>query len=241
MLQEVGDPFAVLLIGLPSRHRFDVLCIHQQQLRLPFQQIPHRLPIHARRLQRYMGHSAGAPPIRQLQQFFRKRPELLCLSPSPSSPKHTRRHTLLMNIQTTTHFMYNFYRQPPAATAEDVSKLAKFLSVLPVSRQGQQFVVPINVQVIFVLGLQSRQNSSAFVHLAVLQDTSFSRLFSWFVVVRRTMIYSYRRASTGSSLAACMAGSQPLMTPTMMRMALDRNMVMNESVRWISTLPDSSS
>src|SRR3981081_3183251 len=46
--------------------------------------------------------------------------------------------------------------------AEDVSKLPKFLIVLSPSRQRQQFVVPIGVQVIFVLGLQSRQNSSAF-------------------------------------------------------------------------------
>ena len=37
---------------------------------------------------------------------------------------------------------------------------------------------------------QSRQDSSAFVHEAVLQHTSFSSLFSWFVVVRRTVFYS---------------------------------------------------
>src|ERR1700730_6079539 len=36
-------------------------------------------------------------------------------------------------------------------------------------RRRQPFVVPIGVQVIFVLGLQSRQNCSAFIHLAVLQ------------------------------------------------------------------------
>jgi hypothetical protein len=60
------------------------------------------------------------------------------------------------------------------------SKLPKFLSVLSALRQRQQFVVPIDVQVIFVLGLESRQNRSAFVHLTVLQDTSFSRIFSWF-------------------------------------------------------------
>jgi hypothetical protein len=45
---------------------------------------------------------------------------------------------------------------------EDVSKLSKFLLL----GQRQQFVVPIDVQVIFVLGLGSRQNESAFVHMA---------------------------------------------------------------------------
>ena len=49
----------------------------------------------------------------------------------------------------------------------------------------------IDVQVIFVLGLQSRQNRSAFIHLAVLQDTPFWRLFSWFACdAEGGMIYS---------------------------------------------------
>src|SRR5437879_5178445 len=75
--------------------------------------------------------------------------------------------------------------------AEDVSKLPKFLSVLSALRQRQQFVVPIDVQVIFMLGLESRQHSSAFIHLAVLQHTSFSRIFSWFACdAEGGMIYS---------------------------------------------------
>src|ERR1700745_1598710 len=100
--------------------------------------------------------------------------------PSRSSYEHPNRSTLHVPLPS----------QASLRRAEDVSKLSKFLSVLSVLRQRQQFVVPINVQVIFVLGLPSRQNSSAFVHEAVLQHTSFSSLFSWFVVARRTMIYS---------------------------------------------------
>src|SRR5712691_6880927 len=80
-------------------------------------------------------------------------------TPSHSSYEHPNRNTL--------------HAQPASPTsfrpAEDVSKLAKFLSVLSASRQRQQFVVPINVQVIFILGLESRQNESAFVHLAAPQ------------------------------------------------------------------------
>ncbi|OLB83127.1 MAG: hypothetical protein AUI12_17115 [Acidobacteria bacterium 13_2_20CM_2_57_6] len=41
--------------------------------------------------------------------------------------------------------------------------------MLSASRQRQQFVVPIDVQVIFILGLEWRQNSSAFIHLAMLK------------------------------------------------------------------------
>ena len=40
--------------------------------------------------------------------------------------------------------------------------------------------MPIDIQVLFVIGLESRQNRSTAVHLTVLQDTSFSRIFSWF-------------------------------------------------------------
>src|SRR5258708_26982718 len=90
------------------------------------------------------------------------------LRSSCEHPNRSRLHVPLASL--------NSFRR----LAEDVSKLPKFLSVLSALRQRQQFVVPIDVQVIFVLGLQSRQNRSAFVHLTVLQDTSFSRIFSWF-------------------------------------------------------------
>ena len=54
---------------------------------------------------------------------------------------------------------------------EDVSKWPKFRSVLSALRPKQQLVVPLDVQVIFVLGLVLRQNESAFVHWMALQHT----------------------------------------------------------------------
>jgi hypothetical protein len=75
--------------------------------------------------------------------------------------------------------------------------------------------VPIDVQVIFVLGLPSRQNKSAFIHLAVLQDTSFSRLFSWFACdAEGGMTYSYRNATMGSTRIALRAGTHDAATTT---------------------------
>src|SRR5467141_11371 len=94
-------------------------------------------------------------------------------TPSHSSCEHPNRNRLHVQLASA-----NSFRR----LAEDVSKLPKFLSVLSVLRQRQQFVVPIAVQVIFVLGLVRRQNRSAFVHLAVLQHTPISRLFSSLVV-----------------------------------------------------------
>jgi hypothetical protein len=34
LLQQVSDPLAVFLVGLPARHGLEVLCIHQQHLEL---------------------------------------------------------------------------------------------------------------------------------------------------------------------------------------------------------------
>jgi hypothetical protein len=81
-----------------------------------------------------------------------------------ANPQHTRRHTLLLKIHTAT----------PHVTSISISPLQRTSAIYrnsfacsPSLRQRQQFVVPSDVQVIFVLGLKSRQNSSAFIHLAV--------------------------------------------------------------------------
>ena len=50
VLQQVGDPLAVLGVGLAPRHRFDVLRIHQHLLKLPLQHRPHRPPVDRRSL-----------------------------------------------------------------------------------------------------------------------------------------------------------------------------------------------
>src|SRR6266478_34715 len=89
-------------------------------------------------------------------------------TPSHSSCEHPNRNRLHVQLASP-----NSFRR----LAEDVSKLPKFLSVLSALTQRQQFVVPINVQVIFVLGLKSRQNSSAFIHMAVLQHTPSREYF----------------------------------------------------------------
>ena len=89
-----------------------------------------------------------------------------CCSRSAKTPAHTPSHSFL-NIQSATHFMYNFHHGPPSAQRMTSANLPKFLSLLPILQQRQQFVAPNDVQVIFVLGLNSRQNNSAFIHLAI--------------------------------------------------------------------------
>src|SRR5215471_21814176 len=50
MLQEFGNPSAVLHIGLAPRHLFDVGGIDQQDGEIPFEQIENGLPVHPRTL-----------------------------------------------------------------------------------------------------------------------------------------------------------------------------------------------
>ena len=52
MAQQVGDPGAVLDIGLATWHRLDVLRIDQDDLEAAFQDVEDRPPIHAGRLAR---------------------------------------------------------------------------------------------------------------------------------------------------------------------------------------------
>ena len=67
--------------------------------------------------------------------------------------------------------------------------------------------MPIDVQVIFVLGLNSRQNSSAFIHLAVaLTYFHLEIIFMVRLWLERAMIYSYRNATMGSTRMARRAG-----------------------------------
>lgn len=66
------------------------------------------------------------------------------------------------------------------------------LAPLPVAvlRNRQQFIVPADVQVIFRGGLNRGRTGRPSCPWRPLQHISISRLFSWFDVVRETVIYS---------------------------------------------------
>jgi hypothetical protein len=71
VLQEVGDPFAVPHIGLPSRHRLDVAGVNEQEREAAFQQIPDRPPVDAGALERHMGAARSEQPVGQCQEIRR--------------------------------------------------------------------------------------------------------------------------------------------------------------------------
>ncbi len=94
-----------LLVGLPARHGFDVLCIHQQHLELLRENVPHWLPVHSSGLHGHTRHAALLEPIGKLKQIVSECPEALLLFtalPLGLSPQHTCGNTLLMYVQTTT-------------------------------------------------------------------------------------------------------------------------------------------
>src|SRR5215510_10996053 len=48
MLQQSCDPLAIVDVGLPSRHRLDVLRVDEQELEEPLQDLIDRSPVDAR-------------------------------------------------------------------------------------------------------------------------------------------------------------------------------------------------
>jgi hypothetical protein len=63
MAQEIGDPLAVLDVGLAPRHLLDIARVHQQQLEAVLQQVEERLPKYSSRLHRHMRDGLGRQPV----------------------------------------------------------------------------------------------------------------------------------------------------------------------------------
>jgi hypothetical protein len=58
MLQQLRNPFSILLVGLATRHILDVLRICQNYRELSLQNIPNWLPVNAAGFHRYVSHTA---------------------------------------------------------------------------------------------------------------------------------------------------------------------------------------
>src|SRR6266853_3374589 len=173
VLQQVRHPLTVFLVGLPTRHGFDVLRIHQQHLELLRKNVPHRLPGHASGLHGQMRYAALREQIGQLQQIVSECPEALLIFtalPLGLSPQHTCGNTLLMYVQTTTAGIDNFHRATPFhRAASDASKKPKSPTRALRNFWRLQFVVLPSVPAILVSGLILRQSSSASVANAAAQ------------------------------------------------------------------------
>jgi hypothetical protein len=63
VLQEIRNPLAILQIGLPAPQRLHLRWVGQQQLKLPFQYVPHRFPVDPGGFHRHMGHLIAMQPV----------------------------------------------------------------------------------------------------------------------------------------------------------------------------------
>ena len=65
MPQQLGDPLAILDVGLAAWHRLDVLSVGQDQREAVLQQVVDGLPVHAGRFHGHMGDSSLSQPLAQ--------------------------------------------------------------------------------------------------------------------------------------------------------------------------------
>jgi hypothetical protein len=87
MLQQVSNPLSIFDVRFPSRYRFDMLCINQEELHLLlFQHIPDGLPKHPRRLHGYRLALLGFEPITQAVEILQHCAERLDFFLNPLSP-----------------------------------------------------------------------------------------------------------------------------------------------------------
>jgi hypothetical protein len=94
MLQQSRDPLAILDIGLPPRHRLDVLGIDEEDLDSPLQDLVDRSPVDAGALHRDVRAFGRRKPVGEPEQFVGGRPEganlLRARSVSPGTPQAGR-------------------------------------------------------------------------------------------------------------------------------------------------------
>src|SRR5215510_6689933 len=62
-------------IAFLSSERLDVLWVHQHQIKTPFQDVPHRLPVHASCFHILMGHLMFCKPCGHILEFPGKGPK----------------------------------------------------------------------------------------------------------------------------------------------------------------------
>jgi len=68
--QQIGNPFRVFDIGLPPRHRFDMLGVYHEQRETIFQEIVDRFPVYPCAFHGHMGDFEVKQPLLEFQQVF---------------------------------------------------------------------------------------------------------------------------------------------------------------------------
>jgi hypothetical protein len=115
--QQVGQPLAVLDVGLAAGHGLDVLGVDQHDgAPLPLQQVEDRLPEDAGALQRDVRDAERVEPVRQRQQVRRHRREGAHLLAHPAvllGDQDAHHHRPLVDIEPAASRVHHLHRIPP--------------------------------------------------------------------------------------------------------------------------------
>src|SRR5262249_6002838 len=101
-LQQLGDPLAILDIGLASGHAAEMLGINQQHRETSLQEVEDRFPVDPGRFHGYLSHALGGQPIAQQLQLRSRRAEgadLTVDAAVSAEAAYACHHGLLVNIQ----------------------------------------------------------------------------------------------------------------------------------------------
>lgn len=104
MLQESGDPLAILNIGLATRHRLDVLGIDEEDLEAPLQDLVDGPPVDAGTLHRDVRAPGRGQPVGEPEQFPRgcaEGPNVLTACPRRPRRPQACGHRLLVHVEST--------------------------------------------------------------------------------------------------------------------------------------------
>ena len=116
--QQVGDPGRVVPVALAARNVPDVLRVgeHQRERLFVFEDVPHRLPVHAGRLHRHVRAARLGQPGRQFEQTRRRSRKLPVLGRDlpTRSDAHARVHAPRVDIQPGAPGVQDFHPSPPA-------------------------------------------------------------------------------------------------------------------------------
>ena len=119
--QQVGNPHGIVHVGLATRHAADVQRVRQDELELPVQHVPDRLPVDAGRLHRDMRAPVRREPVRQRQQIAGRRAERahLLLDRRPGRDACAGDDGLLMHVESGTARIQDLHRDLLGGVSEE--------------------------------------------------------------------------------------------------------------------------
>jgi hypothetical protein len=115
MFQELSNPFAILDIGLASRHLLDVGRVDQPHLKVAFEQVEDGLPIDACALHGDDRTTLILQPVAQRQQVSRHRAKGTHFLLAPSlriAANQTHLHVFLVHIHARAQRIQDFHGSP---------------------------------------------------------------------------------------------------------------------------------